>query len=284
MKWKDRAQSSNVVDRRGIPVGAGMGIGGTLLVLLIGYFTGIDVTPLVDMASQPSSAPAPGEPGGGVNTMDDEQEAFVATILRDTEDVWTAEFRRQLKQDYQPPSLVLFTDRVSSGCGVADSSIGPFYCPLDQQVYLDTVFYQQLDQQLGAPGDFAQAYVIAHEIGHHIQQITGVSDQVRSLQEGARSEAERNEYSVRLELQADYLAGAWAHHAQKNWSFLEPGDVDEALNAASAIGDDRLQQQATGTVRPDTFTHGTSAQRAKWFRMGLESGQIDMENTFRGGI
>jgi len=284
MKWKERAQSSNVVDRRGMPAAAGMGIGATLLVLAIGYFTGVDVSPLLNSGSTSSSAPAPGEAGGGVNTMDDEQEAFVATILRDTEDVWSAEFRRQLKQDYQAPSLVLFTDRVQSGCGTADSSIGPFYCPLDQQVYLDTVFYTQLDQQLGAPGDFAQAYVIAHEIGHHIQQITGVSDEVRSLQEGARSEAERNEYSVRLELQADYLAGAWAHHAQKNWQFLEPGDVEEALNAASAIGDDRLQKQSTGTVQPDTFTHGTSAQRAKWFRQGFQSGQIDMENTFRGGI
>ncbi|HYE79645.1 MAG TPA: neutral zinc metallopeptidase [bacterium] len=283
MKWKGRRQSEHLEDRRGMPVAAVGGVG-AFVVLLIGAFLGVDVRPLLDAVPPPQQAPAPGSPGGAPNEINDEDEAFVATVLADTEEVFTAEFRRQLGREYEKPRLVMFSERVQSRCGIADAAVGPFYCPLDKQVYLDTSFYVELDRRLGAPGDFAQAYVIAHEVGHHIQQITGVSDQVRQLQQRARSQAEANALSVRLELQADYLAGVWAHHAQQNWQILEPGDIEEALGAASAIGDDRLQKRGQGYVNPDSFTHGTSEQRVRWFRKGLETGKIDMDNTFRGDV
>ena len=193
-------------------------------------------------------------------------------MLADTEDVWHAQFKK-IGQGYREPRLVLFSGRVQSACGLADAAIGPFYCPPDSHVYIDLEFFEELRSRFGAPGDFAQAYVVAHEVGHHVQNLLGTSGKVHA-ERGRLSKADANRLSVRLELQADFLAGVWAHHAQKTKKILEPGDLEEALRAANAIGDDRLQKQSRGTVVPDSFTHGTSAQRAKWFRVGLETGDF----------
>jgi len=208
---------------------------------------------------------------------EEELKQVVAVVLRDTEDVWTGVFR-QTGREYRNPKLVLFTDQVQSACGAAGSATGPFYCPGDQKVYIDLAFYGDLRERLGAPGDFAQAYVIAHEVGHHVQRLLGISDKVHSAQSRA-DRVQANELSVRLELQADFLAGVWANHA-KNQGLLEAGDIEEALGAASAIGDDRLQRQSRGRVVPDSFTHGTSEQRMRWFRKGLETGDINQGDTF----
>jgi predicted metalloprotease len=228
-----------------------------------------------DLANQlePSS-----QPGVTVGAGSDETAQFVSVVLADTEDVWAEQFR-QMGRTYTNPGLVLFTDVVDSACGTQSSAVGPFYCPSDQTVYIDLVFYDELKNRFGAPGDFAEAYVIAHEVGHHVQKLLGTSDQVDQLR-GQVSEAEFNRLLVRLELQADFLAGVWAYHAQQNWRILEPGDIDEALTAASAIGDDRLQREATGRVVPDSFTHGTSEQRTRWFRLGLETGDVTLGDTF----
>jgi predicted metalloprotease len=199
---------------------------------------------------------------------------FSATILADTEDVWSREL-----ENYRYPTLVLFTDAVASACGNASSATGPFYCPADEKLYLDLSFFADMEHKLNAPGDFAQAYVIAHEVGHHIQKILGITDKVHNLR-GRLSEKEYNEYSVRLELQADFLAGVWAHHSEKVNPMMEAGDLEEALNAANAIGDDRLQKQSTGRVVPDSFTHGTSAQRMRWFKKGFETGDLAQGDTF----
>ena len=199
---------------------------------------------------------------------------FSAAVLADTEDIWN-----QLLENYREPTLVLFTNSVASACGFASAATGPFYCPADEKVYLDLSFFQEMEDKLNAPGDFAQAYVIAHEVGHHIQKISGISDKMQSLR-GKVSEKEYNQYSVRLELQADFLAGVWAHHTQQLNQILESGDLEEALNAANAIGDDRLQKQATGRVVPDSFTHGTSAQRMRWFKKGFDTGDLSQGDTF----
>ena len=203
---------------------------------------------------------------------------FVSAVLGETEDVWREIFARS-GQAYREPRLVLFSGAVQSACGFAESAMGPFYCPGDQKVYLDMAFFEELSRRFGAPGDFAQAYVIAHEVGHHVQNLLGITDRVHSMRARV-SEAEYNQLSVRLELQADFLAGVWAHHAERARQILESGDIEEALNAASAIGDDRIQKRTQGYVVPDAFTHGTSAQRARWFRLGLETGDLSKGDTF----
>lgn len=225
-----------------------------------------------------SVGPAQQQPSAAVNPADDQRAAFVSTVLRDTEVVWTELFSRQ-GLEYRPPVLVLFRDQTQSGWGFASSAVGPFYCPADEKIYIDLSFYDQLSSQLGAPGDFAQAYVLAHEVGHHVQHLLGTTEKVHSRR-GQRSESEQNDLSVRLELQADFLAGVWAHHAQQRWNILEPGDIEEAIGAASAVGDDTLQRRSQGHVVPDSFTHGTSAQRVKWFRRGFESGDLMEGDTF----
>jgi hypothetical protein len=210
---------------------------------------------------------------------DDDASSFVSVVLKDTEDVWSQLFEQQLNADYQKPSLVLFTQLIDSDCGTSSSSTGPFYCPADGKVYIDLAFYDDLKNQLNAPGDFAMAYVIAHEVGHHVQNLLGISDKVRNAQRNA-SDEESNALSVKLELQADFFAGVWAHHAQQLSNILEDGDLEEALNAANAIGDDRLQMRGQGYVVPDAFTHGTSAQRVYWFKKGFETGDLNAGNTF----
>ncbi|MGV3624811.1 MAG: neutral zinc metallopeptidase [Archangium sp.] len=274
MELDNQRRSSNVEDRRGVG-GRGLAIGGglgTLVVAGIALLLGADPREVFDAVS--SSQPTQSAP---VDT-NDEGSDFVRAILGSTEDTWGALFERSGSQ-YPQPKLVLFREVVDSACGSASSATGPFYCPRDRKVYLDLSFFDDLARRFKAPGDFAQAYVIAHEIGHHVQTVTGVEAQMRQLQQGATRE-EQNALSVRLELQADCYAGVWAHHAQKSRPFLQEGDVEEALGAASAIGDDRLQQQARGRVVPESFTHGSSAQRVKWFRTGFDSGSVKACDTF----
>ena len=275
MKWKNARQSSNVQDLRGRGgvVGGGIGIG-TLIIGAIIYFMGGDPTVVLQ---QPGGAPSSqvSQPAAGAGANDEEKQ-FVAAVLGDTEDTWSALFQRR-GRTYRPPKLVLFTDRVQSACGIAGSATGPFYCPADQKVYIDLAFFRQLRQNYGAPGDFARAYVIAHEVGHHVQNQLGTMDKVNSLQRRA-SEKQANALSVKLELQADFYAGVWAHYAQKR-GLVERGDIEEALGAASAVGDDRLQQQAQGYVVPDSFTHGSSRQRQEWFLRGYQSGDMTQGDT-----
>jgi predicted metalloprotease len=280
MRWQGGRQSDNVEDRRGArgPVAMGGGIGMLLLILLVVVLGG-DPRPLLqNMANGPQQQVNQPADEGAVAGADDEMKQFVAVVLADTEDVWTKLFG-EMKRDYAQPKLVLFSGQARSACGFADAAMGPFYCPGDEKVYIDLSFYDELKDRFGAPGDFAQAYVIAHEIGHHVQNQLGLTEQVHRLK-GNVSEEEYNQASVRLELQADFFAGVWAHHAQKLRQILEPGDIEEALQAATAIGDDRLQKQSRGYVVPDSFTHGTSAQRARWFRKGLQSGKLDDGDTF----
>jgi uncharacterized protein len=250
-------------------IGGGIG---ALVLGLLAYFLGVD----------PESLPPEVTGGGQAQEQqipaNDSLAQFVSVVLKETEDVWNPLFQ-QKGRTYQEPKLVLFSGRVQSACGIAGAAVGPFYCPGDKQVYIDLSFYRQLKDRLGAPGDFAQAYVIAHEVGHHVQNLLGISQQVQAAQQRS-SEKEANELSVRTELQADYFAGVWAHHAQKK-GILEVGDLEEALNAASAIGDDKLQQQSQGYVVPDGFTHGTSEQRYRWFKKGFDSGDPDQGNTFQ---
>jgi hypothetical protein len=229
---------------------------------------------LVQTAAPPAAEQGPALVPGETDELAD----FVAVVLGDTEDTWSGLFG-QIGRQYEEPDLVLFTERVQSACGIAGAATGPFYCPGDHKVYIDLGFYRDLKERHNSPGDFAQAYVIAHEVGHHVQNLLGISGQVQE-QQGRISQAEYNQLSVRLELQADFFAGVWAHHAQKARNILESGDVEEALNAASAIGDDRLQKETRGHVTPDSFTHGTSAQRVRWFRKGLESGDLNQGDTF----
>jgi predicted metalloprotease len=281
MRWVGRRQSSNVEDRRGLSKGGAVAGGGiaTLVVLLLSYFLGVDISALLPQGDvQTESGPVAERE---LNPEEQKMKEFTATVLADTEDVWKELFPRQLRGQYREPTLVLFSGSDRSACGFASSATGPFYCPEDEKVYIDLSFFDELARRFRAAGDFAQAYVIAHEIGHHVQKQVGVLDEVHAKR-GRMSEAEYNRLSVRLELQADFLAGVWAHHAQRTKSILEPGDVEEALTAAQAIGDDRLQKQAQGYVVPDSFTHGTSAQRVKWFRLGLETGDVSrMMDTFR---
>ncbi len=280
VQWRGRRASGRVEDRRGMPVSGkvvGGGIGGVLLVLAFALLTGRDPLELMDEVGGPAAtteAPAPGAPAEG-----DEQARFVAVVLADTEDTWSEQMAA-LGRGYEPPTLVLFDDAVQSACGLSSAAVGPFYCPLDRKVYLDLSFFRELDQRFGAPGDFARAYVVAHEVGHHVQNLLGISDQVRRLEaRGSRTEA--NRLSVLLELQADCFAGVFGNH-ERQLDVLDPGDVDEGLRAAAAIGDDRLQREAGGRVVPDAFTHGTSEQRARWLRRGLDSGDPAACDTFGG--
>jgi predicted metalloprotease len=275
MRIGDR-RSDNVEDRRGMGGGPVIGGVGTLVILLLGWYFGIDPTPLLqqmqtDDVSTQQEAPPP-------DLKQDPLADFVSGVLADTEDTWQAEFAENGKR-YVDPKLVLFTDSVASACGRAESAMGPFYCPRDQKVYIDLGFYRDLRDRFDAPGDFAEAYVIAHEVGHHVQNLLGISEAVQQKQQQS-SAVDANHLSVRLELQADCFAGVWANRADRARQILEAGDVDEALTAASAIGDDRLQRQAQGRVTPDSFTHGTSAQRMHWFKQGLESGAVDHCDTF----
>ena len=277
MRWRTGRESSNVEDRRGIRAGpaiAGGGIG-TVAIVLIAMFFGVDPTMLLQSMG---SGSAPSQQTAAVPPGQEEASQFVSVILADTEDTWNVLFR-QMGGNYQEPKLVLFTGSVQSACGYAQAAVGPFYCPADQKVYLDLSFFNELKNRFRAPGDFARAYVISHEIGHHVQNLLGISGKVQALRQ--RSDpATANELSVRLELQADCFAGVWAHHAQKSRQILEAGDVEEGLNAASAIGDDRLQMQSRGYVAPDSFTHGSSAQRVRWFKQGIGTGDLRKCDTF----
>jgi uncharacterized protein len=275
MLWQGRRESSNVDDRRGIG-GGGIAVGGGILgvlALLINYFIGGgggDGTQLpIPNQDQPMSAEQ--------KAAQDQQAKFVKVVLAETEDVWN-QLLQQAGKTYTEPTLVLFSGSTQSACGFASSATGPFYCPGDQQVYIDLSFYEELQNRFGAPGDFAMAYVVAHEIGHHVQKLLGISDKIDRLRQQL-SEGEFNKYSVRLELQADFLAGVWAHYEQGK-GILEKDDIEEALNAANAIGDDRLQKESQGYVVPESFTHGTSAQRMYWFKKGYETGDINQGNTF----
>lgn len=279
MRWRESRRSSNVEDRRGLPVGrAAIGGGGALIVLVLALLFGADPAQLLQQIQATGGAPSSSTSGVAAPPQDELAE-FVAVVLAETEDVWTAQFQ-QMGQRYQAPRLVIFEGQVESACGMASAAMGPFYCPGDEQVYIDLSFYRLLRERLGAPGDFAQAYVIAHEVGHHVQHQLGITDQVHSAR-GRVSEAEYNALSVKLELQADFFAGVWAHHAQRTKGLLEPGDIEEAMLAAESIGDDKLQLESQGHVRPDAFTHGTSAQRQRWFQLGYETGDMQRGDTFR---
>ena len=274
MLWRGRQGSSNVEDRRGISGGGlavGGGIGGIIIAILYSLLGG-------DASNIPELLPGQQAAGKQYNAeqsaADDTLAQFVSVVLKDTEDVWG-----NLMSNYQKPTLVMFTDGVQSACGSASAAVGPFYCPGDEKVYIDISFFHDLKERFGAPGDFAMAYVIAHEVGHHIQKLTGTSDKVHSLQQRS-GEREGNKLSVQLELQADFLAGVWANRAQEMKGILQPGDIEEALTAANAIGDDRLQQESQGRVVPDAFTHGTSAQRMYWFKKGYQTGDVNQGNTF----
>ncbi len=277
MLWKGRRTSSNVDDRRGISGGGVVAGGGIVVVIIYLLYT--------FLGGDSSSIPPPQMPTGGSATemtaaekaADDERAEFVKVVLAETEDTWNKLYAEQ-GSDYPEPTLVLFRGSTQSACGGASSAMGPFYCPSDRKVYIDLSFYEDLQHKLNAPGDFAMAYVIAHEVGHHIQTLNGTSAKVHQLRRQV-SEAEYNRYSVMLELQADFLAGVWAHHTQKK-NIIQSGDIDEALNAANAIGDDRLQKQSQGYVVPDAFTHGTSAQRMYWFKKGYQTGDLTQGDTF----
>jgi len=277
MRWRDPRRSSNVEDRRGarVPMKAvGGGIGALIVLILMIFLNGGDSG--INLPSNTAiNQRTPLSP-------EEEQELanFVTLVLGDTEIAWSNIFAKEGLGDYPEPTLVLFTDAVESGCGVAESVVGPFYCPVDEKLYIDLSFYKDLKDRFGAPGDFAQAYVIAHEVGHHVQNRLGIMDEVQRAQEQSFDQAEANSLSIMLELQADCFAGVWGHNAEEARDVLEQGDVEEGLTAASAIGDDRLQMQAQGRVVPDTFTHGTSAQRVSWFSTGLEAGDIKSCDTF----
>lgn len=282
MRWQGRRQSSNIEDRRGSRISRGVGLGGgigTIVIILFALYTGQDPAVLMNGLNQVT--------GGGTQTEEvpinetpeeAQMREFTGFVLADTEDTWNAIFTAAGRQ-YAEPALVLFRDVVQSACGTAQSAVGPFYCPADQKVYIDLSFYQDLQQKLGAGGDFAQAYVIAHEVGHHVQTLLGISERTQAARRSA-SEVEANALSVKQELQADCFAGIWANSADRSRQLLEAGDIEEGLNAASAIGDDRLQRQSQGYVSPDSFTHGSSEQRVRWFRRGYESGNVNQCDTF----
>lgn len=283
MRWKGRRRSSNIEDRRGASTGGkllGGGIG-TIVVILFAAYTGIDPSLLMQgldvvNSSTQSSQPLPEE------LKNDPTSNRVAVVLADTEEVWSQIFQSG-GQTYEPPTLVLFTGSTRSACGLGQAAMGPFYCPADRKAYIDLSFFEDLQNRFGAPGDFAQAYVLAHEVAHHVQNLLGVSGKVRELQQQGRNQTEVNQLSVRLELQADCFSGVWANRAEQMFGILEEGDLEEALNAATAIGDDRLQRQSRGTVAPDSFTHGSSAQRKRWFKTGFDTGNPDACDTFTSG-
>ena len=288
MRWEGRRQSTNVEDRRQLnaaPVLVGGGLFSIVLLIAL-LFLGVDpqqiaaIAPILvpQPAHRPPAEQAAGQPVG--QPADDAMKQFVAVVLADNEDVWGKLFPRYFQSRYVPPTLVLFTGQVNSACGFASAAVGPFYCPLDKKVYIDLAFYEDLKDRFGAPGDFAQAYVIAHEIGHHVQNQLGISDKVQALRERL-SKRDANTLSVRMELQADFLAGVWAHHVARYAGIVDEEDIREAVNAAAAIGDDRIQKQSQGYVVPDAFTHGSSEQRVRWFLAGLKSGNPTlMERAF----
>lgn len=268
-------RSGNVEDRRGrgpaMAMGGGIGVFGIILLLIL---TGGDVGKVLNVVLQQQGGPGGGAAVAPADPREDEWADLVSRVLTTTEEVWSDQLPRlpgRFAREYVEPKLILFSGSVQSGCGFAGAQMGPFYCPADQQVYIDLSFFNDMERKLQAPGDFAQAYVVAHEVGHHVQNLLGLSDYVQQ-QQRQLGEEEGNRYSVRLELQADFLAGVWGHHAEQNWNILEEGDVAEGINAALAIGDDRLQKQSQGYVVPENFTHGTSEQRRRWFMEGLQSG------------
>lgn len=277
MQWRGRRESGNVEDMRGSGRG-GLVLGGfgTIAVIVIGLLLGKNPMELLQAVNQ--AQPAQEQTAPANNAADDEAASFVKVVLADNEDVWHKLFGEKGMQ-YQEPKLVLFRDAVQSGCGNAESAMGPFYCQADQKIYIDLSFYDELKNRFNAPGDFAMAYVIAHENGHHVQNLLGITADLDKLR-GQLSEQEYNKLSVRLELQADFFAGVWAHHAQQMKNILDEGDIEEALNAANAIGDDKLQKQAQGYIVPDAFTHGTSAQRVRWFKKGFDTGDMNQGDTF----
>jgi len=284
MRWAGGRQSDNIEDRRGmsVPLVAGGGIGTVVLVLLALFF-GVDPGAILQSGppevqqQAPSEAPSASPPSGSARAADPAKQ-FVAVVLADTEDTWGQIFTK-MNREYQRPKLVLFSGSVQSACGMAGAAVGPFYCPGDHKLYLDLTFFRDLHQRFRAPGDFAEAYVIAHEVGHHVQTLLGITDKVAAARARA-DRAEANALSVRTELQADCYAGIWAFHADATRHILESGDVEEALGAAAAIGDDRLQKQTQGRVAPESFTHGTSAQRVSWFKRGLSTGELRQCDTF----
>ena len=283
MRWKDGRKSENVEDRRGVRVSRGMmggGIGTVILVLVALYFS-VDPSILLNQGTNQEVGVPPGSVSQQRPAEENRMAEFVSVVLADTEDTWHEMFRRSGKT-YQEPKLVLFSDAVDSACGFAQSAMGPFYCPRDNKVYIDLQFYRDLQDRFHAPGEFAQAYVIAHEIGHHVQNLLGISDKVHAMQQGA-DKVTANNLSVRLELQADCLAGIWAYHADRSRNIVESGDIEAALRAASSIGDDRIQKQSQGYVVPDSFTHGSSEQRVRWFKRGIETGDFAQCDTFKTG-
>lgn len=276
MRWQGGRRSGNVQDRRGrrgMMVGGGLG---AIVITVVALLLGVDPDEVAMTGGAPAGEVAPGSPDQ-FRGVDDEAD-FISVVLADTEDTWNALFAER-GETYREPELVLFENVVHSACGMAQSAVGPFYCPLDHQLYLDLSFFRELSERFGASGEFARAYVVAHEVGHHVQTLLGISDEVRAAQ-AQSSQTESNAIQVRMELQADCLAGVWAHHAQRERQVLEPGDIDDALRAAAAIGDDRLQRETQGRVVPESFTHGTSAQRTQWFTNGFESGNPDRCDTF----
>ncbi len=280
MQWLGRTESDNVDDRRGISgggVAAGGGIIGVIFILAKFLLGDGSVSDLQQLVPQQQQQPMTVEQ----KAAEDKEASFVKVVLKDTEDVWTKIFG-DMGKTYTKPTLVLFSNSTTSGCGNASASSGPFYCPVDKDVYIDLSFAQQLKNQFGATGDFAMAYVVAHEVGHHVQDLLGVTDKMQQIQQRV-SGTEYNKYSVRLELQADFYAGIWAHYDQQMKNVINPNDINEALTAANAIGDDRLQKEFQGTVTPDSFTHGTSAQRVYWFKKGYDTGDLNQGDTFAAG-
>ena len=292
MRWRGRRQSEQVEDRRGMGMPGGRvaagGCGTFVVVLIISWLTGTNPLALLDVVQQTggtmpaeSQAGPVGAPGQTGNAAEDELAQFASVVLADTEEVWSRVFAAE-GQQYQLPNLVLFREGVRSACGMAGAAVGPFYCPLDGKLYVDLGFFGDLDRRFGAPGDFAQAYVIAHEVGHHVQNLLGIADRVTAAQQRARSQEEANALSVRMELQADCLAGVWGKNSGQG--LLEPGDVEEGLRAAAAIGDDRLQSMSQGSVAPESWTHGSSEMRVEWLRRGLSTGDPDQCDTFAGRL
>ena len=280
MRWQGRKGSSNIEDRRGSG-GGGRRVGtrfglGTLVIIILAVLFGQNPLQVLQQVQQPGVSES--VPAGQVQG-NDELGQFVSVVLQDTEDCWNDIFRKEFNADYREPTLVLFNGQTRSACGYASSATGPFYCPADEKIYIDLSFYNDLKNRFGAPGDFAMAYVVAHEVAHHVQNLLDITDKV-DAQRGRVSKTQYNDLSVRLELQPEFFAGVWAHHGQKTKRFLEEGDLEEALRAANAIGDDRLQMQSQGYVVPESFTHGTSAQRMRWFKKGFDTGDIRQGDTF----
>ncbi|MCZ4260215.1 neutral zinc metallopeptidase [Limimaricola sp. G21655-S1] len=278
MKWRGRRGSGNIIDRRRSGGGRGVAIGGAggfglLAIVVVGYFLGVDLTPLLDDGQMQGGG------GGEITAADEEAAQFVSVTLADTEEIWADIFASEVGRAYEPAELVLFKGATQSACGGASAATGPFYCPPEERIFLDTDFFTTLDRRLGAGGDFAAAYVVAHEVAHHVQNELGVLGEVNAVRQRS-DEATSNALSVRIELQADCFSGIWARRAEAMFGSLEPGDIEEAMNAAAQIGDDTLQREAGRTVRPDSFTHGTSEQRQRWFATGYEQGSLEACDTF----